>query len=205
MKKLCTILLALLLLTSLAVSVSAQGTVIDWDKVDWESFDWKLLHNGNSENSLYAWIRDDASFHDLNTFWWHYHVAQQEWGSEGFNHGIYQRFATEPEAFLIALAKENSEIQAFMVDNLGRYIGVFVDPKEAVPILEGIRLSKEQNPKAVELMVALIERVEDRFAQDGRDITITVPKTGDKVFPALSALLLSGIGFVLLKKKKTNT
>ncbi len=198
MKRTLCGLLLLLFLLAVPIAVSAEGTEIDWNKVDWETFDWNQL----SEHSPWKWLTTDASFHDVFTFLTSYKAAQVEWYSESIQHGIYLRFGAEPEKFLIALAKEKAEVQAFVVDDLAIYMAVFETPNETVPILEGIRLSKEQNPKAVELMLTLIDKVQNKLIENKYNVTITIPKTGDPVMLAVTALLLSGTGFALLRKKK---
>ncbi len=118
--------------------------------------------------------------------------------SEGITHGIYLRFAEKPEAFLIALSKENAEAQNMTVEHLGSYIGAMMDPNETIPILEGIRLSKAENPAAVALMKDLIIKAENKMNQWGGEYDIEIPKTGDPVLLTVALALFSGSGLAVL-------
>ncbi len=203
MKKVLCLALVLVFLLAVSISVSADGAEVDWSSIDWETFDWTQFETLDKQSPFYQWIKEDANFHDIFTFWSHYVAAQMEYKSEGITHSIYLRFAENPEGFLIALSEENAEVQNMTVEKLGSYIGVMMDPKETIPILEGIRLSEAENPTAVALMKDLIIKAENKMNQWGGEYDIEIPKTGDPLLLIVALALFSGSGLgVLLKKKK---
>ncbi len=193
-RMICCVMLLVIALVSIVPMTAAAAEIPDWDTVDWESFHWGSLDKSEIWSSLKEWLKNEASLEKLFDAWQNF--AHEAYATTA-NGIACQRFYLEPEAFLIALAKEDTEFQDRTLRGLSEEMSFPENRGECVGVLEGIRLSAEQDPDAVALMLKLIDQAEERLG-----VTITVPKTGDPVAAVLAALLFSGGGVLLLRKKR---
>ncbi len=195
-RKFCITLVAMLLLAVFTMSVSATE-IPDWDTVDWETYEWEGTDGTEERASLENWLSEEASMEEL------FEVTRNCRSASFYalDEILNQRFIATPEKFLIALAKEDASWQKQILQNLFTE-AVKLDHQATIRAIEDMHLSKEKNPEAVTLLMQLIEIGEKKLAEQGMAVTITIPKTGDPVMLAVTALLLSGTGFALLFKKK---
>ncbi len=195
MKRVLFLLVACIFIFAAIIPFCAYATesnIPNWDTVDWKTFDWKQVNSNESENSLYIWLRDEASLSKLfqaNSNCTHAAMGESFWDL------IYNRFVENPAKFLKTLAKEDAQAQQQAIACVA-IASEYQDKQTTISTVEGIRLSKEQNPEAVALMLELIEKIEEMSG-----IVIEPPKTGDSVLSAVAALVLSGFGLVLLSRK----
>ncbi len=178
---------------NLKISIIIPDVSIDFASMDWDDVKLDTYFRDYRYYYIYQqWLEYKATLPYL--FEWSRHTDGAF--STDFQWIAYKRFIAQPEKFLIALGKEDENTQKHIIFGIA-FDAEVRDKDTTLKAVEGIRLSKEQNPKAVELMLALIAELEEHL-----QVSITIPKTGDPVMMAVAALLLSTAGLVLLKTKK---
>ncbi len=196
-RKLYVLCVSLLLLAALGMSVCA-AEIPDWDTVNWETYNWKNFHQNPEEvKSMEKWLAEKAAFSKL------FDVARTCTSASFYELDtiLNARFIAAPEEFLIALVDVDKETQGRILSTLFTQV-VPLDHNATIKAIEGIRLSQAENPEAVELLQELIATGEKKLEEQGLNVSIAIPKTGDPVTGAVAALLLSGSGLILLRREK---
>ncbi len=193
MKRMICCAMVLLFALVIPMTVSAEE-IPNWSTVEWGEFNWGLIEKNEIWKDLTEWLKNEASIEEV--FEVDRYCAHAAY-VDAIGGILYDRFAEAPEEFLIVLAEQDADYQNSMIRVLSEEMSFSENEGASVAILEGIRLSRYDDPEAVELMMALIAKAETKLG-----VSITVPKTGDPILLAVAGLLLSAGGVLALRKKK---
>ena len=191
-----SIILSLALLLTLAFFCAPNAYAEEAQpKTDWASYDWQNFSiiglDDSTWDSMCEWFRTDGDLHTI------FFVAGRTDGyfATDISYIMSQRFMSEPEATLYALAKEDTDTWK----HCGHCI-IFetYDWDAMIKVLESVRLSGADTQKGYEILAYMID-----YAQEEYKTEIHNPKTGDFVDVLIAVLAISGLfGGVLLTQKK---
>lgn len=190
MKRVMLLITLLLVFTVLLLPVRSFATEsgADFSDVDWSTVDWNTI-------DFFEWLSwlDEAELKAL------FQMLPRCDGalSEGVAGELGRRFYSDPQGMIMALTREDEELQMLAVHLIVYYCTYH--PDEFTQFMNGLTLPEDAGPEAMNILVQMVN-----YAEETRGLDITNPHTGDPIGIAALLMAASGLGgSILWKKRKT--
>ncbi len=167
---------------------------VDWDNMDWEVFDWNKLDERFYKTWLQEWFYGEADL--LSKFQMARHNQHSVQGPE-YRELFARSFRWTATEMILEISRLSQEEQDAFILILTEDMPEYFEKEDIAWAFDHLKLPANASWETKNLAEKAAQAMEEKY-----NIEITVPKTGDPVAAVMAALVLSGCGIMLLRKKK---